>query len=599
MLVWDNQPIKSDVPIRLEGWLKVPILREQPGLEMIGEPLGFTALRVAVVTKCAPGAKPIFSHCGGPGSHNNCHLADIFESTKHLVIDGVYDNFAITQRGIKAGVGDWKQVPFMQDTPYGVKRVEGFPAIACYDFVSGYAFRAVKAAYEAANLTSQWETVAAKLNMAFRSPYPLTFMEMDSDLVQFWGEAVAAVGLECRQVPDYQLGTNVVRGQMVYQDFMGTYDLSHDLDDLRVAIGAERLSVWGISYGTEVGAAYASIFPTNVDKLILDGNVAISSEIYGAAELWCLSYSETWNGLSEACSGDFFQKIGPTGTVENAVDPKSMCAATPFPSQQLLAALDKDGDGIYDDLVEASILANMLSATMESTIGNGIDPAGSIMFACVKSWVETGGFDGEGCCFTPRTGNPNFSLESVMADPRPDDRSISDVRNVRAVDMQGRLNAPSLAALWGRLVKKYPFGFMRATNLLNLATATNLPRPVPPYGSSLDHLTPLIIGAYGDPATTYTAAQVMYTNFKNGVLMSWQGYKHGLPVSGDLSDRTSAGFHSAGYGAQDCTDRIAKYLETGEHPPNGYVCPINGPGANSLSWDNAIHAVAEENACLN
>ena len=54
------------------GWLKVPILYDQPGLEELGTPLGYTALRVSVATTCAPTAKPILSHCGGPASGNEC-----------------------------------------------------------------------------------------------------------------------------------------------------------------------------------------------------------------------------------------------------------------------------------------------------------------------------------------------------------------------------------------------------------------------------------------------------------------------------------------------------------------------------------------------
>lgn len=66
-------------------------------------------------------------------------------------------------------------------------------------------------------------------------------------------------------------------------------------------------------------------------------------------------------------------------------------------------------------------------------------------------------------------------------------------------------------------------------NLIAVASAPNLPRPVPSYGSSLDRVKPLIIGEFHDPATTYTSAQKMRGFFPNGALMNWQGYRHGLP----------------------------------------------------------------------
>jgi pimeloyl-ACP methyl ester carboxylesterase len=54
---------------------------------------------------------------------------------------------------------------------------------------------------------------------------------------------------------------------------MGTVDAAHDLDALRQAVGDDRLSFWGISYGTVIGSTYAALFPGSVRALVLDGNV--------------------------------------------------------------------------------------------------------------------------------------------------------------------------------------------------------------------------------------------------------------------------------------------------------------------------------------
>ena len=54
---------------------------------------------------------------------------------------------------------------------------------------------------------------------------------------------------------------------------MGTVEAAHDLDALRQALGDERLSFWGISYGTVIGSTYAALFPERVRALVLDGNV--------------------------------------------------------------------------------------------------------------------------------------------------------------------------------------------------------------------------------------------------------------------------------------------------------------------------------------
>ena len=45
------------------------------------------------------------------------------------------------------------------------------------------------------------------------------------------------------------------------------------MDLLRQAVGDEKLSYVGYSYGTYLGATYAKLFPNNVRALVLDGTL--------------------------------------------------------------------------------------------------------------------------------------------------------------------------------------------------------------------------------------------------------------------------------------------------------------------------------------
>ncbi|WP_353650838.1 alpha/beta hydrolase [Nakamurella sp. A5-74] len=51
----------------------------------------------------------------------------------------------------------------------------------------------------------------------------------------------------------------------------GTKDAARDLDVLRAALGDDKLSFLGVSYGTRLGAIYAEMFPGRVRALVLDG----------------------------------------------------------------------------------------------------------------------------------------------------------------------------------------------------------------------------------------------------------------------------------------------------------------------------------------
>ncbi|MFG2642425.1 alpha/beta hydrolase [Streptomyces sp. NPDC048370] len=51
-----------------------------------------------------------------------------------------------------------------------------------------------------------------------------------------------------------------------------TANQARDLDRFRQALGEEKLSAWGVSYGTYVGAVYATKYPHRTDRWVLDSS---------------------------------------------------------------------------------------------------------------------------------------------------------------------------------------------------------------------------------------------------------------------------------------------------------------------------------------
>lgn len=51
---------------------------------------------------------------------------------------------------------------------------------------------------------------------------------------------------------------------------MSTANTARDMDMIRAALGEEKISYYGISYGTVLGSAYASLFPERTDRVVLD-----------------------------------------------------------------------------------------------------------------------------------------------------------------------------------------------------------------------------------------------------------------------------------------------------------------------------------------
>jgi pimeloyl-ACP methyl ester carboxylesterase len=55
--------------------------------------------------------------------------------------------------------------------------------------------------------------------------------------------------------------------------FYSSADIADDIEAVRQAIGAPKIALYGVSYGTHVALAYASRYPGQVDRLVLDAIV--------------------------------------------------------------------------------------------------------------------------------------------------------------------------------------------------------------------------------------------------------------------------------------------------------------------------------------
>jgi pimeloyl-ACP methyl ester carboxylesterase len=65
-------------------------------------------------------------------------------------------------------------------------------------------------------------------------------------------------------------------------DHLKTVDAAQDLENIRVALGQHKINYLGASYGTYLGAVYATLFPHRVRRMVLDSNVAPNRVWYGS-----------------------------------------------------------------------------------------------------------------------------------------------------------------------------------------------------------------------------------------------------------------------------------------------------------------------------
>lgn len=70
-----------------------------------------------------------------------------------------------------------------------------------------------------------------------------------------------------------------------YTASLTTENTAHDWDMVRRALGEDRISILGLSYGTYLGSVYATLFPEHTDKVVLDS---------------AMSPNLAWNGVITA-----------------------------------------------------------------------------------------------------------------------------------------------------------------------------------------------------------------------------------------------------------------------------------------------------------
>jgi pimeloyl-ACP methyl ester carboxylesterase len=263
----------------------------------------------------------------------------------------------------------------------------------------------------------------------------------------------------------------------------GTEAVARDLDLLRQAVGDERLTYVGWSYGARLGAHYAHLFPDRVRALVLDSPPhptatvpTIVAEQLGALEATFASYVESCPsrdtcGLVALDPGTVFDRVVRTAR-----------------GQPIHSGRPTGDPPATWDVVVQSVLAHL--------------PAPELWPALDRALSEADRGD---------AGSLYEMLDAVSGKtPAHPETDISDVqRVVLCTDASPPGDVPGLRAEAARLVQRYPiFGPFGAWWLFTCSpwAAPRAPLPAP----STSTVAPiLVIGGNADPSTPIEGAQAL------------------------------------------------------------------------------------------
>ena len=315
---------------------------------------------------------------------------------------------------------------------------------------------------------------------------------------------------------------------------VSTVETAKDLDILRAALGDKKLTYFGFSYGTMLGAVYAEQFPTRVARMVLDGAMDPSIGNVGLGHGQAKGMELALTRFVEDCDKQSDCPL-PNGTQAGLNKLQSFVEgldAKPLPT----------GDA-KRPLTQALGLGAILTYMYFPAYGDWDTLRGGLQDA----------FDGDGSTLLQMlderndrndaghyTSNLYSAYNAISALDYPD---RPDEAQVKVLADQWSKEAPIVGAssAWATLLYSYwP------------VAATGRPHEIHAPGSP----PILVVGTTYDPATPYPWAQALAKQLSKGVLLTRVGDGH------------------TGYGkGSDCTDEaVDRYLVTGATPPAGTVC---------------------------
>ena len=102
--------------------------------------------------------------------------------------------------------------------------------------------------------------------------------------------------------------------------YIGTNNSAHDIDSIRRALGEDKISYFGFSYGSELGATWATLFPETVRAAVIDGAVDPNADPLESSIQQAQGFEGTLTTYLAQCSADPDCAFHNGGDAEGAFD---------------------------------------------------------------------------------------------------------------------------------------------------------------------------------------------------------------------------------------------------------------------------------------
>ncbi len=276
-----------------------------------------------------------------------------------------------------------------------------------------------------------------------------------------------------------------------------TEQAAHDLDGIRTALGEQKLTYLGFSYGTLLGATYAQLFPKNIRAFVLDGAVDPTADTLQSAEGQAKGFAHAFDQFAAWCQAN-----------------PAKCPAGPDAKATLNAALDMGR-----------------KAPVTAADGRKVT-AGWILVGVFRALYlqDFWPFLAEGLANVIK-GDPKRIMQLAddypERDPRGHYSNMIDAFNTVSCDDDGTIeNVEQARSLQSEWRAKYAvFGANLALGIVSCSVWPARRDPFP-TGKAAGAPPIVVVGTVNDPATPYEQTAKLAAMLGVGRVVTWEGEGH-------------------------------------------------------------------------
>ncbi len=313
---------------------------------------------------------------------------------------------------------------------------------------------------------------------------------------------------------------------------VGTVNVAKDMDRLRAALGDEKLTYLGYSYGTRIGTTYAEEFPQNVRALILDGVIDPNADPTQADIDQIAGFQKAFDNYAADCAKS---PSCPLGTDPAQATARYRAMVDPLVDHP---AKTKDGRGLsHSDAIIGTIMV-MYSPTLWEAFTKALrqlsEGSGDILQLLADAYMKR---DEDG--HYSHAQDAQTAINCVDEPPEKD--------RAKAVEKDRRIREVAPFQDYGQFTGNAPLGVCAFWPV----PPTSKPHPI--HAAGLPKL--LVVSTTYDPATPYQAGVELAKQLGGG-LLTYDGTKHTIVFDGN-----------------QCVDKAAEdYLIKVTTPPEGARC---------------------------